>query len=113
MIFDQHTNFPYSTVLVAPVTASAGTTLTVQSGEGADFPPVPFNAVVWPVASIPRKTNATIIRVTNIAGDVLTFTRQAEGSNNRSILVGDQIGANITLKMISDLENNRAFGMFS
>lgn len=103
--FDDHKNFAYSTVATAPSPASSGLTLVVQAGEGTRFPAVPFNAVVWPQGQIPIVTNATIIRVTGISTDTLTFTRQTEGSANRSIVVGDQIGANITDKTLTDIED--------
>lgn len=104
-LFDKHANFGYSTVAVAPSPANSGTSLTVQTGDGAKFPAVPFNATVWPQGAFPVSTNAEIVRVTNITGDVLTITRTQEGSSARSILVGDQIGNTLTNKSLTDLEN--------
>lgn len=105
MSYDTHANFAYSAVVTAPSPASSGTTLTVTTGEGALFPTVPFNAVVWAYNAIPTVYNATIVRVTNIAGDVLTFTRTQEGAANRSILVTDQISAPLTKKLLTDIES--------
>jgi hypothetical protein len=101
---DLHSNFAYSTVLTAPSPASSGTSLTVQSGNGALFPTPPFNAAVWPTGVIPVASNAEIVRVTNISGDTFTITRNQESSNNRSIIVGDQIAATITKKSFTDIE---------
>jgi hypothetical protein len=101
---DIHKNFAYSTVLTAPVTATAGTALTVQVGDGALFPTVPFNATVWPTSTQPTSTNAEIVRVTNITGDILTITRTQESSTNRSIVVGDQVAATVTNKTLTDAE---------
>jgi len=65
---------------------------------------VPFNATVWAVGEIPVPSNAEIVRVTNIAGDVLTITRSQESTSARSILVGDQIAATVTAKTLTDIE---------
>jgi hypothetical protein len=89
---------------VAPSPASSGTSLTVTSGQGTRFPAVPFNATIWATGEIPVPSNAEIVRVTNIAGDVLTITRAQESTSARSILVGDQIAATITVKTLTDIE---------
>ena len=104
MSFDQHRNFSSSTVLVAPTPASSGTTLTVQSGAGAIFPAVPFNAVVVPFNTIPTPSNAEIVRVTNITGDVFTITRAQESSVAQNIAIGYYIADAITAKDITDIE---------
>lgn len=101
---DKHTNFAYSTIATAPSPASSGTSLVVASGEGALFPTVPFNCVIWPVGSNPLSTNAEIVRVTNISGDTFTIIRSQESSSARSIIVGDQICAAITAKTFTDIE---------
>lgn len=105
MSFDGHANFAYSTVAVAPSPALSGTTLTVQTGDGAKMPAVPFDAPVWPAGTLPLTTNAEILRVTNVTGDVLIFTRQAESSGNRSIVAGDQIAVCVTAKTLTDIES--------
>lgn len=110
MTFDAHKNFAYSSVAVAPSPASSGTSLTVASGDGTLFPTTPFNCTVWPPGVLPLASNAEIVRVTNIAGDVFTITRAQEGSSARSILVGDQIGNTITAKVITDIENTLGTG---
>lgn len=97
---DALTNFSYSTVATAPSPATSGTSLVVQAGDGAKFPPVPFNVVVWATGANPLTTNSEIVRVTAISTDTLTITRQAEGSANRSIVVGDQIGPTITAQFL-------------
>jgi len=93
---DAHKNFAYSLVAVAPVTSTAGTSLTVTGGEGALFPTAPFNATIWPTGTQPTSTNAEIVRVTAKSTDVFTITRQQEGSNVRAVVVGDQIAATMT-----------------
>lgn len=93
-------NFAYSTVATAPSPAGSGLSLIVAAGDGAKLPAVPFNATVWPSGAQPLTTNATLIRVTDVTVDTLTFTRQAEGSSNRSILVGDQLAATLTAQYV-------------
>lgn len=106
---DSHKNFAYSTVLTAPSPTTTGTSLVVQSGEGAKFPTPPFNATVWPASTQPTSTNAEIVRVTAISTDTFTITRIQEGSSVRNILAGtsttgDQIAATITTKTLIDAE---------
>jgi hypothetical protein len=109
MAYDNHANFAYSTVATAPTpNAQTSTNLSVQAGDGAKFPTVPFNCTVWPTGVQPLSTNAEIITVTSKGtGDNWTITRTAEtGGINRSIVVGDQIAATITKKTITDIESN-------
>lgn len=104
---DNHANFAYSTVAVAPVPALSGTTMTLHAGDGALFPAAPFNAVVWPAlvsAVPPLASNAEIVRCTNRVGDVLTITRAQEGSSAISILVNYQVALAVTAKALTDIE---------
>lgn len=104
MSFDAHTNFAYSTVATAPSPPTSGTTLHVQTGDGALFPATPFNATVWPAGVQPTHDVAEIVRVTNRSSDTLTITRTQESTSARAIVVGDQIAATITAKTITDIE---------
>ena len=81
--FDAHANFAYSTVATAPSPATTGTSLTLTAGGGAKFPAAPFNVTIAPAGATRAQTaaQAEIARVTNVAGDVLTITRAAEGPN--------------------------------
>lgn len=101
---DAHKNFAYSTVATAPSPATSGTSLVVQLGAGANYPTPPFNATVWPVNSIPSNSNAEIVRVTAISTDTMTIARTQESTSARTIVVGDQISANITKKTFDDIE---------
>ncbi len=100
-----HTNFAYSTVLTAPSPNKDGTSLVVQSGNGALFPTPPFNATIWPAGEQPTSTNAEIVCVTAVSTDTLTIGRAKEGSTPRYVLVGDQIAATITAKTLAEAEN--------
>lgn len=105
MPFDSHKNFAYATVATAPSPASSGPTLVVAAGTGTRFPTPPFNVVVWPTGVQPLSANAEILRVTGVSTDTLTISRSQEGTSPRSIVAGDQISANITAKIIMDIEN--------
>lgn len=114
MAFDAHKNFGYSTVLTAPSPATSGTSLVVQSGDGAKFPVTPFNATVFPVGVQPTTSNSEIVRVTTVSTDTLTIVRGATSggglngepnNQNRSIIIGDQIEAGISARSLTDIES--------
>lgn len=104
MAFDIHKNFACSNVATAPSPATSGTSLVVAAGDGAKFPAVPFNVVIWPANVQPSPTNAEIVRVTAISTDTFTITRTQEGSSARTVIVGDQISQAITVKVFTDIE---------
>ena len=95
-------NFTYSTVATAPSPATSGTSLTVASGMGALFA-TGTNATVWPTGANPLSTNAELVLVTAIVGDVLTITRAQEGTSARTIVVGDQIAQTVTKLTLDDI----------
>lgn len=101
---DAHKNFAYGTILTAPSPASSGTSFVLNSGQGATMPAVPFNGTVWPTGAMPTVSNAEIVRVTAITTDTLTIVRAQESSNARSVIVGDQFAAGITVKALTDVE---------
>ena len=101
---DAHANFAFGTILTAPSPASSGTTLVLNSGQGALMPAAPFNATVWPVGLQPLGTNAEIVRVTGVVGDTATIVRAQEGTSARAILIGDQFANTLTVKVLTDIE---------
>jgi hypothetical protein len=105
---DAHKNFAVSAVATAPSPATSGTSLVVTAGHGTRFPAVPFNATVWPDGDMPTPVNSEIVRVTNISTDTLTIARAQEttegGPAARSIQIGDQIAATITVRTLTDIE---------
>lgn len=103
--FDAHANLANSLVVTAPSPANSGTSLVVSAGQGVLFPAVPFNCIVCPANTLPTKTNAEIIRVTNISTDTFTISRAQEGTTARNIVVGDYIANAITVKSFTDIEN--------
>lgn len=102
---DAHKNFATSLVATAPSPAASGTSLVVTGADGAKYPTPPFNATVWPVGVQPTTANAEIVRVTNISTDTFTIVRQQEGTSARTIIIGDQISANITARTLADAES--------
>lgn len=91
-------NFAYSTVLTAPSPATSGTSLVVQSGDGANFPTDAFQATIWPAGAQPTVGNAEIVTVSSISTDTFTIVRGQESSSARTVVIGDQIAATLTAK---------------
>lgn len=107
IIFDSHANFASSGIATAPSPATTGGWLIVSTGTGTSFPAAPFNCVVYPAATFPNKLNSEIVRITSIDGsntDKFYITRQAEGSNARSITNTDLITLTVTSKSLTDIE---------
>lgn len=90
-----HKNFAYSTVLTAPSPPISGTSLGVQVGDGANFPSVGW-VVIWPTAAQPLVTNAEVCFFI-ATGDTFALIRAGQGSTARTIQVGDQISAPLTV----------------
>lgn len=107
MSFDAHKNLAVSAVATAPAPAASGTSLIVTAGQGVLFPTPPFNCLVWPTGSAASFFNAEIIRVTGVSTDTFTIARAQEGTNARSIIIGDLIANVISAKTITDVEAPR------
>ena len=107
MSFDPVKNFAYGTVLTAPSPATTGTSLVLNSGEGARFPDPAtegaYNITVWEDAVIPLSSNSEIVRVTAKSTDTLTITRTQESTSARTIVVGDQVALTLTKKKEDDV----------
>lgn len=105
--YDQHVNFGYTSVAVAPNPANSGTSFVVTGGDTSKFPTPPFNVTVWPAGVPPTSINAEIVRVTSVNSgtDSWAFTRTQENSSARTIQIGDQVSNAISQKVITDIEN--------
>ena len=105
-------NLLSTNIAVAPSPASTGTTFTVTTGQGVNFPdPLTdgqYNLVICPAGAAPTPTNSTIVRVTARDGDEFTVVRDVEDSNTRSIVVDDVVAMNITAKMMEDIDDTLA-----
>lgn len=88
-------NLAYGTVLTAPSPASSGTSLVLNSGEGAYFPDPStegsFYITIFPVSSDPTFTTAEIALVTARSTDTLTITRAQKSTSARTVVVGDRV----------------------
>src|ERR1035437_7381015 len=93
---DAVANFTLTTVAIPLSPATSGTSLTVHSGDGANFPATPFSATVWPPGVSPTWANAEIVRVTVVTGDILTITRAQESTTAQPIAAGYQIAQALT-----------------
>lgn len=106
---DAVTNFAYGSVLTAPSPATSGTTLVLQSGEGARFPDPStdgeFNIVVWATGEQPNSTNAEIVKVTARTSDTLTIVRQQEDTTARTIVAGDEVALVPTKKFRDQIDD--------
>lgn len=110
MVLDPVKNFAISRVATAPSPADSGTTLVVETGDGALFPDPAtsgaYNVVIYPNGEQPTSTNAEIVRVTARTSDTMTITREQESSTARTIVEGDIVMLAITAKMVNDLSTN-------
>lgn len=84
-------DFATSTVLTAPSPATSGTSLVVQSGDGAKFPATPFYVTVHPPSEFPTLNNAEKLLVTTKATDTFTITRAQGDTTAKTIEVGWRI----------------------
>ncbi|HET8708937.1 MAG TPA: hypothetical protein VFL85_01510 [Candidatus Saccharimonadales bacterium] len=103
-------DFATGTVAVAPSPATTGTSLTLQTGEGARMPTPPFYATAHPAAELPTLDNAEKIQVTNISGDTLTIVRAQGDTTAKSIGEGWRVSnalfaADIFSGSYTDLSN--------
>ena len=100
-------NFSYATVLTAPSPAASGTSLVLNSGQGARFPDPSgdgeYNIVIKPFREIPTSANAEICRVTGRSTDTLTITREQESSSARTIIATDEVYLAMTKKTVDEL----------
>lgn len=81
-------DFATSTVLTAPSTPTAGTSLVVQSGHGTRFPATPFFVVAHPPAEFPTLDNAEKLLVTAVSTDTFTITRAQGSTTAQAIQAG-------------------------
>lgn len=100
-----HPNGAISTV-AAITDGLAGTTLDVtHSSRFPDPGDTVYHVAVWADGEVWTPTNGTILEVTNVSGATLTYTRQAEGTSNRNIQIGDNISIAVTRQVIEDIED--------
>ena len=104
MSFDAHADLASGVVATAPSPATSGTSLTLQSGQGAWFGSPPFYATAWPQGVLPTLANSEIVRVTNISTDTFTIVRAAGPTSAQTIGVGWQFSNSITAEDVRAIE---------
>lgn len=99
-------NLAFGIVLTAPSPAASGTSLVLQSGQGARFPDPatesPFYSTVCAPNVDPDPTNAEIIKVTGRSTDTLTIVRAQRGSSARTVAVGDRVFLGVYKEDVGD-----------
>lgn len=85
-------NLANGIVLTAPSPATSGTSIVLESGQGAYMPVAPFYATVTPQGSLSNPATSEIISVTNVSTDTLTIVRAQMGTMAQSIAVGWFLG---------------------
>jgi hypothetical protein len=104
---DTYKNLALAQVITPPSPPTTGTSLTLQAGGAADFPPAPFTIVVFDGTAYATPHNAEFIRVTAIAGDTLAgLIRGVENSTARAILAGDYVAQTFTAAFVADLRDS-------
>lgn len=94
-------DYATGTVATAPSPADSGTSLDLQTGEGARMPATPFFVTAHPPAEFPTLDNAEKLEVTNVTGDTLTIVRAQGSTSAQSIAVGWRISNAVFVDDIS------------
>lgn len=81
-------DFATGVVDTAPSPADSGTSIVLQTGQGARMPAVPFYATVHPPSEFPNLDNAEKVQVTNVSTDTLTIVRAQGDTTAKSIEAG-------------------------
>lgn len=98
-------NLALGYVKTAPSPATTGTSLTLETNEGARFPTTTtesFYVTLMPADENPNSDNSEVVEVTDRTGDVLTIVREQRGTTAQNVSVG-WIVLNSVYK--EDLEN--------
>jgi len=81
-------NLASSFVATAPSTPTAGTSLVVTAGTGANFPAAPFYVTLTPSGSLSTFGTSEIVLVTAKATDTFTITRAQKSTTAKTVAVG-------------------------
>ena len=95
-------DFATGVVLTPPSPDDSGTSLVLQSGEGARMPATPFLAVVHPPSEMPTLDNAEKIQVTAVSTDTLTIVRGQGDTTAKPIEAGWRLSNALFLENIPD-----------
>ena len=92
-------NNAYGTLLSS--IAPGDTTITLSSGQGANFPTLSTGEYFY-ATLINTSNTLEIVKVTGRTGDVLTVVRAQEGTVARTYVVGDRLEIRITAALINE-----------
>lgn len=85
-------NLALATIVTAPSPDTSGTSLVVDSGQGARFPTPStdgyFYATAFPADEVPHIGNAEVVRVTAKSTDTFTIVRAQRGTTAKAIEAG-------------------------
>jgi hypothetical protein len=95
---------PVKTTLAADITVAA-TSLTVKSGDGANFPS-PTGGTILLTLTSPSSTKTEVVECTARTGDTFTITRGAADSSAQAFSTGDAV----TLRMSSGARTSDFIG---
>lgn len=95
-------DFATGIVATAPSPADSGTSLVLQTGEGARMPATPFYATAHPASEFPTLDNAEKIQVTNVSTNTLTIVRAQGDTTAKNIEAGWRISNALFLDNIPD-----------
>ena len=97
-------DFATADIITPPSPASSGTSLVVDSGQGARLPAVPFLAVAHPASEAPTIDNAEKIRVTAKSTDTLTIVRAQGDTTAKNIAAGWKLSNSLFLEDINGVQ---------
>lgn len=83
-------NFATSTVVIPPIPATSGLTLTVLPGTGSRFVAGKAASIVQ-TGGLPTPATGEVVWISSISGDTLTIIRAQESSSARTVRIGDTI----------------------
>lgn len=95
-------DFATGIVVVAPSPADSGTSLELDTGQGARMPATPFFATAHPPTEMPTLDNAEKVQVTDVTGDVLTIVRAQGDTDAQDIEAGWRLSNTLFLENIPD-----------
>lgn len=91
----QRKNFAYGKVLTAPSPADSGTSVVLETGQGARFPNTSGGTYMCVVKQVslpatPDISEVVLVTSHDPANDTFTITRTQESSSARTVVVGDE-----------------------
>lgn len=109
-----HKDFATGIVVTAPSPATSGTSLTLDSGQGARFDgSESFYATAHPEGTLPTLDTAEVVLVTAITTDTFTITRAQGDTTAKSIAIGWRVTASIYADEFDGKQDKPSEGAFA